>query len=153
MDPAVIGALSALGGTALGGGLSFILERYRDARQWERDALQRAHDKRERRYEDRRSLYTNFLTALSGAERATFEHEQTHGVMPGDTMDEEDWRTLDESLAALKLLAAGDTAQSAENCVNAFHRWTYRGKSYTALHEETQRLIELIRRDLDADTP
>lgn len=63
MDPAVVGALSALGGVALSGGLSYLTERRADKRVLRSFELERV----ERLNQERREVYVSYLRLADNA--------------------------------------------------------------------------------------
>lgn len=155
MDPVVLGALiaaaSAVGGGGIAVGGNVYLEHRRQEAQERQADKGRAHDQRQRRYDERKAAYEDFFTQITGAERDTLEFEAEHGDLPGDWGHDPEYRKVDDSLARLQFVASDECLEAAEACSRAFYAWGWGNGTHTQLYEAMNEFTRAVRIDLDVN--
>lgn len=125
MDSAWIGAISALAGAIVGGGISFLLDWRSGKRQEVRDEAQRRHEVEERRFDTRREAYVDFGSAVRGTVLASLRYEKDHGGLPGEFDVELTHPQVDDALAMLQIIGPAELVEVAERTARCLLDWSF----------------------------
>jgi len=122
---AIIGAVGALVGGLITAGVTVWRDRRAPRDQDRRDALRLDHERRERRFEDKRSAYVGFALACREAERRYDEFLEQHGETPADRRMEGPLHGVLDAFALVTLVGSDSVRAAAEAQSTALHEFVF----------------------------